>query len=99
MLYIKVQSIKESMNIVGFQKETGGRSACPKRIMKAKKWCGELSSNDTFFSDTRFSGIKTVEDINVEGLYYCRPVKTSCTAFCLSMLVKAMKYCRPSINI
>ena len=43
--------------------------------MKTTKGFGQLSSDDTFFSDTWFSGIQTVEEANTHGVYYCGPVK------------------------
>ena len=45
--------------------------------MKATKLCGKLSSNDTLFDFIWFSGVKTVEEENKEGVDYCGPVKTS----------------------
>ena len=36
---------------IGSQKDNGGMAACMKKIMKATKGCGQLLSNDTFFSD------------------------------------------------
>ena len=33
-----------------------------KRFVKATKGCGQLSSNDTLFSDIWFSGAKKAED-------------------------------------
>ena len=39
-----------------------------KIITKANKGCGKLSSNETFFSDSWFSGLKQVEEANVEGV-------------------------------
>ena len=36
-----------------------------------------MSSNDTFFSDVWFSGVKISEEAITGGSYYCGPVKTS----------------------
>ena len=58
------------------------------RIVKATKGCGQLSSNDTFFSDIWFSRVKTEELANAEGVYFCMPVKTSHKVFCLDSLEK-----------
>ena len=31
---------------------------CMKRLIMAKKGCGQLTQNDTYFSDIWFSGVK-----------------------------------------
>ena len=41
-----------------FQQKIGGTSTCMKIIMKATKGCGQLSSKDTFFAGSWFSGVK-----------------------------------------
>ena len=62
-----------------------------KRFTKANKGSGRLSSTNTLFSDIWFSGVKTMEDKNTEGIYYCRYVKTSHKGFCLAQLEKLLK--------
>ena len=64
------------MNKPKFQKNIMGAAACIKRLMMAKKKCIQLTSNDTYFSDVFFSGVKTTE-----GVYYCGIVKTSHKGF------------------
>ena len=49
---------------------------CIKRLIIAKKGCGQLTSNDTYFSDSWFSGVKTFEKALAEVVDYCRLVKT-----------------------
>ena len=80
------------MKTSDFQQNIVGVAACMKRTMKANKGCVQLSSNDNFFSDIWFSGLKTVEEANADGVYYCGPVKTSNKGFFLSTLEKPMKY-------
>ena len=58
----------------------------------AKKWCGQLASNDTYFDGIWFSGMKTSEEAMDEGVDFYGPVKTSHKGFCLSTLEKFMKY-------
>ena len=57
-----------------------------------KKGCGRLMSNDTYFSDIWFSGVKTAEEEMDEGVDYYGPTKTSHKGFCLATLEKFMKY-------
>ena len=49
-----------------FQQQIGGTSACMKRLMMAKKGCAQLTSNDTYFSDSWFSGVKMAEEVMAE---------------------------------
>ena len=67
-----------------FQQDIGGTDACMKRVMKATKGCGQLSSNDTFFADSYNRRVKTLEEANAEGVDYCRPVKTSNKRICIA---------------
>ena len=52
-----------------------------KIIVKAAKGCDQLSSNDTFFSDSCYSGVNTAEEVNAEGVYSYWPMKTSHKGF------------------
>ena len=91
MLYLEIQKGKEAMNELAFQPQIRGTGACMKIIMKSTKGCGQLSSNETFFSDSWFSGVKIVEDANAEGVDFCGPVKKIHKEFCLSALENLMK--------
>ena len=62
-----------------------------KRLAIATKGCGQLISNDTYFSDSWFSSVKTAEDMAAAGVNYCGPAKTSQRFFCLATLEKLMK--------
>ena len=55
------------------------------------KGCGQLESNDTYFSDRWFSGVKMAEEAMAEGVDYYRLVKTSHKGFYLSTLGKLMR--------
>ena len=61
MLHLEIQKVKEAMNKSTFQSELGGTAACMKRLAIAAKGCGQLTSNDTYFSDSWFSYVKTAE--------------------------------------
>ena len=69
-----------------FQQDIRGTADCTNRIMKDTKGCGQLSSNASFFSDSWFSGLKTAEEVNSEGVYYFGPAKTSHKGFFLGTL-------------
>ena len=85
-LYLDIQKGKESLKASSFQQDIRGTAACMKMIMKATKGCDQLSSNDTFFDDIWFSGVKKIEEENTEGVDYCGPVKTSHKGFFLTTL-------------
>ena len=55
--------------------------ACKKRLDIATKGCGQLLSNDTYFSDSWFISVKTDEQMAAAGVNYCGPVKTSHKVF------------------
>ena len=57
------------------------------------KGCYQLNTNDASFYDIWFSGVKTDEGAMSEGVYYCRPVKTSHKVFCISTLENFTKDC------
>ena len=50
----------------------------------AKKWCGQMKSNDNYFDDSWFSGVKTYEEVMTGGVAYYGPVQTSNKYFCLA---------------
>ena len=52
-----------------------------KKLMRGTKGCGQLSSNDTYFADICFSGVKTAEEAIFEVVYYCRKLNTSHKVF------------------
>ena len=85
MLCLEIQKGKKSMKESDFQQDIGGMAACKKIIMKATKWCDQLSSNDALFDDSWSSGVKTAEEENAEGVDYCGPVKTNHKLFFLAM--------------
>ena len=63
-----------------------------KILMVAAKVCVQMTSNDTYFSDIWFSGVKTDDDAMAEGIYYWGLVKTSSKGFCLDKLENLMNY-------
>ena len=81
MLYLEIQNWKEAMKTPNFQKDIGGTTACMKRLGIVTKGCGQLTSNDTYFSDIWFSSIKTTEGAIAAGVDYSGPVKTSHKVF------------------
>ena len=91
MLHLEIQKGKEAMKKSKFQSELGGTAACMKRLAIATKGCGQLTSNNTYFSDSWFSSVKTAEEMAASGVIYCGPAKTSHKGFCLAMLEKLMK--------
>ena len=70
-----------------------------KIITTANKGCGQLSSNETFFADIWFSGVKTEDKAMAEGVDYCGTVKASHKEFYLDMLEKLMKKWRKGSNL
>ena len=69
------------MNTLTYQKQIRGTTEFMKRLMVATNECYQLTSNDTYFSDIWFSGVKTAEGAMVEGVDYCVPVNTSHKVF------------------
>ena len=74
-----------------FQKFLGGTNACMKRLAIATKGCGQLTSNDTYFSDSCFSSVQTAEEMADAGVDYCGPLNTSHKGFFLATLENFMK--------
>ena len=79
------------MNIPEFQQNIGETAECIKGINNSGKGCGQLSSNDTLFSDSLFRGVKKLEEKNAEGVYYCGPANTSQKGYCLYTLERLLK--------
>ena len=69
------------MNTSEFQQDIGGLDAYMKRITKATKGYGQLSSNDTAFSDSWFRLVKTEEEENIDRVDCGGPVKKSTRDF------------------
>ena len=59
--------------------------------MMATKGCGQLTSNNTYFADSWFSGVKTTEEAMALGVDYHGPVTSSHKGFCLAILEKLIK--------
>ena len=75
-----------------FQTCIGGNAACMKRLTMATRECVQLTSNETYFVDIWFRGVKTAERVMAEGVDYYGPEKTIHKGFCLAILEKLMKY-------
>ena len=74
-----------------FQKYIGGTAECMKGLMMAKKGCGQLTSNDTYFSYSWLIGLKPAEEDMAMGVNSGGTVKTSHKSFCLATLEKLIK--------
>ena len=62
-----------------------------KRIMKGTNGCGQMLSNETYFDEIWFSGVKTADmEIN-KGVDYYGLVKTIHKVFCISTFKKLTK--------
>ena len=59
----------------------------------ATKGCGQLTSNDTYFSDSWFSPVKISEEAIAAGVKYCGPVKMAHNVFFIDPLENLMKDC------
>ena len=66
--------------------------ACMKILISVTKVCGQLFSNDTYFYDSFFSGVKTYEEVISKVMDYSGLVKTSHKVFCLATLEKLIKF-------
>ena len=91
MLHLDIQKGKEATNTFIFQKYFGDNAACMKRLPIDTIGCGKLISNETYFSDSWFSSVKTAEEAMAAGVNYCGPVKTSHRVFCLATLENLIK--------
>ena len=81
MLHLDIQKGKEATNTFIFQKYFGDNAACMKRLMMAKKGCGQLTSNDTYFYDIWFSGVNMGEEAMAVGVGFGGPAKMSHKVF------------------
>ena len=81
VLHLDIHKGEENMNTLTYQKQIRGTTEFMKRLMVATNECYQLTSNDTYFSDIWFSGVKTAEGAMVEGVDYCGPVNTSHKVF------------------
>ena len=86
MLYLYRQKGKEATKTAEFQQQIGGTAACITRLIRDTKGCDQMTSNETYFTDRCFSGVKTVEESMYEGVEYCGPVKTTLKVFLLDTL-------------
>ena len=86
MLHPEIQKREEAMKTSKFQNFLVGTTVCMKRLDISTKRCGQLTSNDSWFSS-----VKTDEGVAAVGVDYCRPVKTSHKGFCLATLEKLIK--------
>ena len=84
MLHLEIQKWKEAMDASEFQKDIGGTTACMNILAISNKGCGQRTSNDTYFSSSWFSSVKTSEEVMAAGVDYCRRVKTIHEGFCLA---------------
>ena len=64
---------------------------CMKRLVIATEGCGQMTSNDTYFSDSWFSILKMAEEMAAAGVGYCGPAKTIHKGFCSATLEKFMR--------
>ena len=79
------------MKTLEFQHDIGGTVAYMKRKTRGRKGCGQLFSNEIYFSDIRLSRVKTSKEYIYEGVDYCRPVKTIHKGFFIATFEKLMK--------
>ena len=79
-----------AMKTSNFQKYIGGTAAYMKRLDIATKGCDQLTTNDTYFSDSWFSSVKTAKEMAAAVVDYFGPVKMIHKVF-LTMLEKLMK--------
>ena len=61
---------KEATKASKLQHDIAGTAARIKRLPMAKKGCGQLNSDDTYFADIWFSGVETAEEAMAEGVDY-----------------------------
>ena len=58
----------------------------------ATKRCFRLTSNNTYFADSWFSGVKTAEEAMAAGVDHCGTEKMNHKGFCIATLEKLTKY-------
>ena len=61
MLYLDIQKGKEATKAEKFQQHIGGTAAWKNIPMIAKKGCGQVMSNDTYFAEIWFRGVKAAD--------------------------------------
>ena len=61
MLHLYIQKGKEATKTSKFQRILGGTTACMRILYIATKGCGQMTSNNTYFSNSYFSSVKTAE--------------------------------------
>ena len=81
ILHLETKKGKEAMKTSTFKKYIGGNILCMKRLIMSTRGCSQLKSNDTYFSDSCFSGVKTAEEAMDVGVDYFGPEKTSHNGF------------------
>ena len=77
---------KEAMKLLEFQKNIGGTVECIKRLPIATKGCGQLTSNDTYFSGIWYSYVKIAGEAMSAGVNYFRTTKMSHKGFSLATI-------------
>ena len=92
MLHSEIQKGKEAMKTSEFQKDIRWTAACMKRLSMDTKRFGQLTSNETYFTYSWFSFVKTAEEAMAARFNYWGPVKTIHKGFCLATLGNLMKY-------
>ena len=90
MLHLEIQKGKEAMKTSIFQKYLVGIAACLKRLTISTKGCGQLKSNDIYFSCIWLISVK-MSELMAQEFDYCGSVKTIYKGFCLDKLEKLMK--------
>ena len=90
MLYIEIHQGEEAIKKLGFQQDIGGTVVCMKILTRVKKVWGQLSPNDTYFSDIWFSRVKTAKEAIAEGVDCWGPVKMVHKGFALATFKKLM---------
>ena len=83
ILHPEIQKGEEDMKTSKFQNVLGGTTSCMKSLDISTKGCGQLTSNDTYFSDSWFSSVKTAEEMAAAGVNCCGPERTSHKGFFL----------------
>ena len=68
MLHLDIQKGKEATKTSKFQNVLGGTTTCMRRLDIATKGRDQLTSNNTYFSDSWFSSVKTAEEMAATGV-------------------------------
>ena len=86
MLHLEIKKGEDDMKTSDVQKYLKETAFCMKRLKTDTKGCDKLTSNETNFSDSWFSGVKKYKGAVSAGVNYCGPVKTSNKGLCLATL-------------